>query len=218
MRWFALVCVVAVVAGLAGSAGCDSLAGSDYVGEPLFSLSGSFALPAGGARATPVGGVALLWQDAAGAGGPGVAATALPVATAPPATFHVDRPRDAARGRAVLARRRVELAEAYVFVVADPAAARVMPRGLDRTHVLIYANSDVAGGLTRRRLPRRAGRARAITCARSRRSAAPGTAQQQLIARCIGRRGARTGVRRRGARISSRRSRTAIRSRSRSPP
>jgi hypothetical protein len=33
-----------------------------------------------------------------------------------------------------------------VFVVEDPAAPRLVPRGLDRVHVLVFATADVAPG------------------------------------------------------------------------
>lgn len=125
-------------------AGCDPLAGNDYVGEPMFTLVGSFASTG---PADSVGGLALMWQDPGGDGGPGVAATTVPVALELPATFRVAvplPPPDAARFAFDDAD--VELAEAYVFVVEDPAAPRLVPRGLDRTHVVVYATADVADG------------------------------------------------------------------------
>src|SRR5258707_15889615 len=95
----------------------------------------------------PRGGPAFVWQDAAGADGPGVASTAVPVTLGFPATFKVAvplPPPDVARF--VLDPGGAQLAEAYIFVVANPAAAQLVPRGLDRSHVLVYASADVAPG------------------------------------------------------------------------
>ncbi len=125
-------------------AGCDPLAGSDYVGQPMFTLQGTFASKAN-APASPVGGVALLWQDAHGAGGPGVAATAVPVAIEFPAAFDVSVPApppEAAR----FSFGGVALAEAYIYVVADVAEPRVTTRGMDRDHVLVWAAADIDAG------------------------------------------------------------------------
>ena len=77
MRWFVLLALV----------GCDPLAGNEYVGEPLFTLSGTLSAPDDDVR-----GVALVWQDPKGAGGPGVATTAVPVALEFPAAFRVSIP------------------------------------------------------------------------------------------------------------------------------
>ncbi len=121
-------------------AACDPLAGTDYVGEPLFTLGGTLSAPD-----DQVGGVALVWQDPRGAGGPGVATTAVPVALEFPAAFHVSIPTPPpAAARFTLDG--VELAEAYVYAVVDPSAARPAPRGLARGHVLIFASSDVPPG------------------------------------------------------------------------
>jgi hypothetical protein len=165
-------------------AGCDPLASSAYVGEPMFTLTGTFAATAGH-PGDPPGGLALMWQDSAGAGGPGIASTAVPVTLGFPATFHVAvplPPPDVARF--VLDPGGAQLAEAYIFVVADPAAPQLAPRGLDRSHVLIYASADVAPGsmgadyfggeLTAGYHLRRF--APATT---------PGTAQAALIERCV---------------------------------
>ena len=127
-------------------AACDPLAGSDYVGQPMFTIVGTFASSAN-APADPVGGIALMWQDSVGAGGPGAVATAVPVEIEFPATFRVSvplPPPPAARFK--FDGEDVELAEAYVFVVQDPTAAQLVPLGLDRSHVLIYASADVAEG------------------------------------------------------------------------
>ncbi len=127
-------------------AGCDPLADGGYVGEPMFTLTGTFAATTA-APDDPVGGLALLWQDSVGAGGPGVAATTVPVAIEFPSTFRVAVPLPPPEiARFTFDDSDVELSEAYVFVVADPAAPRPTPRGLDRAHVLIYASGDVAAG------------------------------------------------------------------------
>ena len=165
--------------------GCDSLAGKDYVGEPLFTLTGSFTATST-APDENVGGLALMWQDPIGAGGPGVAATAVPVAIAFPSTFKVDVPSpppDAVKFS--FADGDVQLAEAYVYVVVDPKAPRLVPAGADRAHVLIYASADVAPGTLAADYlggPVSAGyHLRAFTTATT-----PGAAQQQMIARCVG--------------------------------
>jgi hypothetical protein len=157
--------------------GCDSLASKDYVGEPLFTLAGSFASTPTGA----VGGVALLWQDARGAGGPGVAATTVPVALAFPASFRVDVPVPPPNTVRFQLDDGVALAEAYVYVVAD--AAQLAPRGSDRGHVLVFASADVADGtLSADYL---GGPISAGYHLRRFAAGTPGTAQAQLIERCV---------------------------------
>ena len=124
---------VALALCLAG--GCDSLAGHEYVGEPMFTLVGTLESNARTAD-DPVGGLALMWQDTAGPGGPGVAATAVPVAIEFPTTFRVAVPLPPPdQARFGFDDSPARLAEAYVFVVADPASPRLIPRGLDRVHV-----------------------------------------------------------------------------------
>ena len=125
--------------------GCDALAPSDYVGEPLFTLEGTFATTTN-APEDPLGGVALLWQDPSGPDGPGVASTTVPVAIQFPASFHVDipvPPPEAARF--TFADSDVAIAEAYVFVV-ETTADHVVPRGGERVHVVVWASADVADG------------------------------------------------------------------------
>ncbi len=130
MQWCVLVLLAA----------CDPLAGGDYVGEPLFILEGTLSAPD-----DRVGGVALLWQDPSGAGGPGVETTAVPVALAFPAAFKVSIP--APPPPAVrFELDGISLAEAYVYAVVDPAAERPEPRGLARTHVVVFAASEVPEG------------------------------------------------------------------------
>src|SRR5262249_42945379 len=108
---------------------CDSLAGSDYVGLPLFTLHGTFEITAN-APDDALGGIALLWQDSVSAGGPGVVTTTVPVALTFPATFHVDVPVPPPPAvRFGFDDADVQLAEAYLYVVADATAARPTPRG-----------------------------------------------------------------------------------------
>lgn len=165
---------------LACVTGCDPLAGAEYVGDPLFTLTGSFATPV--APAAPVGGVALMWQDTAAAGGPGVAITAVPVAIEFPSTFRVAvpvPPPDAARFAFADG---VELAEAYVYVVDDPGAELPVPRGLARTHVLVYASADVEPGTEA--ADYLGGPLPAGYHLRRFSRTPPGAAQQQMIDRC----------------------------------
>lgn len=128
---------------LAALAGCDPLAGNDYVGQPLITVHGTFA--ATGAPGTPLGGVALLWQDANGPGGPGVAATTVPVSLEFPAAFELRVPAPPPV-EARFAVDGVELAEAYIYVVGDLAQPRRTTRGTDRAHVLVWASGDVVEG------------------------------------------------------------------------
>lgn len=134
---------VLLVVGLV--AGCDSLAADDYVGEPLFTLQGTFATTAN-APDDPLGGVALLWQDTRSADGPGVATTVVPVAIQFPASFRVDipvPPPDAAKF--TFPDTAVQIAEAYVFVV-ETSGAKITPRGGERVHAVVWASADVAEG------------------------------------------------------------------------
>ena len=147
-RRFAFQMRVMRAVGLAALAlaGCDSLASPDYVGEPMFTLVGTFATSAA-APDDPLGGVALMWQDAGGAAGPGMATTRVPVSIRFPATFRVDVPvPPPAIARFTVADGEPQLAEAYVFVVADPAADRLAPRGVDRVHALVFAADDIGAG------------------------------------------------------------------------
>lgn len=135
MRPALLVCLLA---------GCDPVADSEYVGEPMFTLSGTFVATG---KAPDVGGLALMWQDSGGAGGPGVAATTVPVEVEFPSTFRISIPLPPpAIVRFAFDDSDVELAEAYVFVVDDPDAPRPVARGLDRAHALVYASGDVVAG------------------------------------------------------------------------
>ena len=135
---------VAILALLVG-VGCDSVAGTDYVGEPLFTLVGGFA-PTSAQPSLPVGGVALLWQDADGAGGPGKAATAVPVTIEFPASFRVAVPTPPPLSvMFTFGDGGPAIAEAYVYVIADVAATHpIRVLGADRGHAVIYAAGDVA--------------------------------------------------------------------------
>lgn len=134
MRRVLIACVLA---------GCDPLADSSYVGDPLFTLVGTLAAAPG----ESADGIALMWQDPTGARGPGLATTALPVAIEFPATFRVAVPVPPPdEARFTFSDSPVAIAEAYVFVVADPQAPRPIARGVDRTHVLVYATGDVEAG------------------------------------------------------------------------
>jgi hypothetical protein len=157
--------------------GCDSLAGRDYVGEPMFTMTGSFA-SSEVAPSDPVTGVALMWQDARGAGGPGVATTTVPVAIAFPATFRVDVPVPPPDG-ARFALGGVTLAEAYVYVVT----AGGEPRGSDRTHALVFASAEVAAGTVA--ADYLGGAMPAGYHLRQFAIAPPGAAQNQLIESCV---------------------------------
>lgn len=171
--------------------GCDSFAGRDYVGEPLITLAGTFAT-----TSTPigqVGGVALLWQDAEGAGGPGKSAMSVPVSIDFPAAFHVavpaPPPADVMFGFAD----GPQLAECYVFVVADAGSAHPTHiLGADRTHALIWADADVAAGTRAAEYlggPVDAG----FHLRRYVATETPSPAQAELIARCVARGDPREG-------------------------
>jgi hypothetical protein len=127
-------------------AACDPLAGRDYVGEPLITLTGTFA-PTSAAPSDPVGGVALMWQDPDGAGGPGKAATSVPVAMEFPASFSIAVPTPPPDGVALVFGDGSAVAEAYIFVVGDVGEAHpTRLLGAERAHALIYAPSDIAAG------------------------------------------------------------------------
>jgi hypothetical protein len=165
-------------------AGCDSLAGGDYVGEPMFTLSGTLSSK-GSASNDHALGLSLMWQDSGGAGGPGIAASPVPVSLEFPATLRVSialPPPDAARFG--FDDSPAELAEAYLVIVGTDAEVPRQMRGIDRSHVLVWASGDIAEGgqaadylggpvsagyHLRRYVP-------AIT---------PGSAQQRMIDRCV---------------------------------
>jgi hypothetical protein len=125
--------------------GCDGLATNDYVGESLFTLEGTFATTTN-APEDPLGGVALLWQDPAGPDGPGVASTTVPVAIQFPASFEVDIPVPPPAAARFSFEPGIDIAEAYVFVVANTGSDHVTPLGGERTHAVVWASADVPTG------------------------------------------------------------------------
>lgn len=125
-------------------AGCDSLADTDYVGEPMFRLDGTLVTTT--KEPSSATGVALAWQDPGGAGGPGVATTVVPVQTELPATVKIVVPLPPpAAARFVFDDADVELAEAFVLLV-DGAAPRPVSHGIVRDRVVVFATADVAEG------------------------------------------------------------------------
>lgn len=164
--------------------GCDSLAGTDYVGEPMFTLSGTLSSKGSGADDHELG-LSLMWQDSRGAGGPGIAASPVPVSLEFPSTLHLSialPPPDAARF--AFDDSPSELAEAYLVVVGPDADMPHQMRGIDRSHALVWASGDISQGALaadylggpvsagyhlRRHVP--------VTT--------PGAAQQQMIDRCV---------------------------------
>jgi hypothetical protein len=176
MRAFALTLPLAALAG------CDSLASSEYVGDPLFTLTGTFSATST-APQDPVGGLALMWQDTTGAGGPGARATTVPVSIAFPSAFRVDvpvPPPDVAKFS--FADSDVTIAEAYVFVVVDPSQTPLVAAGNDRGHALVYASADVAAGTLA--ADYLGGPITAGYHLRHFAAGTPGMAQSQMIARC----------------------------------
>jgi hypothetical protein len=127
-------------------AACDPYPGANYVGEPLVTLFGSFA-PSSAVPSRESGGIALLWQDAEGAGGPGRSAMSLPAEIRFPSGFEVSVPVPPPEDVRFAFAGGPQLAECYVFVVDGPAVAHPTRfLGADRTHALIYAEGDVAAG------------------------------------------------------------------------
>jgi hypothetical protein len=127
-------------------AGCDPFIGGDYVGDPLVTLTGSFA-PSSEAPSRHAGGIALLWQDAEGAGGPGKAVMAVPVELSFPSGFEVAIPAPPPDSVRFAFADGTPLAECYVFVIeGEPVDHPTQFLGADRTHALIYAAGDVAPG------------------------------------------------------------------------
>ncbi|MDQ3338411.1 MAG: hypothetical protein M4D80_24865 [Myxococcota bacterium] len=171
MRPVLLVCLLT---------GCDPLADSGYVGEPMFTLTGTFVAPG---KTPDVGGLALMWQDSGGAGGPGIVMTTVPVEVEFPSTFRVSVPLPPPAIVRFAFDDGVELAEAYVFVVDDPDAARPTPHGLDRAHALVYASEDVAAGT--QAADYLGGPVSAGYHLRRYTTAEPGAAQRTMIDRCV---------------------------------
>jgi len=135
VKWLVVVPVLATA--------CDSLAGGDYVGEPLITLAGTFAPTS--APPAEVGGIALLWQDAEGSGGPGKAIVAVPVSIEFPTRFAVQVPAPPPDDVTFAFADGTRLAECYVYVVADDTDTRQF-LGADRTHALVWTAGDVSAG------------------------------------------------------------------------
>ena len=166
MRPALLVCLLA---------GCDPLATGDYVGEPMFTLTGTFVAPG---ETPDVSGLALMWQDSGGAGGPGIAKTMVPVEVELPSKFRVAVPLPPPE-HVRFAFDDVELAEAYVFVIDDADE----PHGLDRAHARVWASKDVEPGT--QAADYFGGPITAGYHLRRYTTAAPSSAQRTMIERCI---------------------------------
>jgi len=159
--------------------GCDPLADNTYVGEPMFTLKGTLVTTAKDSPAA--GGLALAWQDAGGAGGPGVAMTVVPAKTElATVTISVPLPPPAA-GRFAFDDG-VELAEAFVLLVEDPDAPRPVSRGIVRDRVVVFAAGDVAAGT---QAADYFGGPLAAGYHLRRIGGAPGASQQVMIDRCV---------------------------------
>ncbi len=187
IRLMRLLAVTIVVAGLLG---CDSLASSDYVGQPLFTLTGTFVAASSSPQGS-VGGLALLWQDpASSAGRTGVSPrppcrcrsrfhrqfSVIDVHAPPPLTPRGSRSRTPTLAIAggVRVRRR------------DPTHPRrsCEPCGAsDRGHALVYCERRRRRRHAGRRLPRRRDLRRLLSHLRQLlpRAATPGMAQAQMI-------------------------------------
>jgi hypothetical protein len=176
---------------LAGLAviGCTPLADQSYAGEALFAMAGTFS-----ATRAPIevdARLALLWQDAETAGGPGIATTPIPFTVG---AFGVFRAEVVAvpgeRARFTFAADGPVLAEAYLHVVlANPVAPTDQDLGVEAAHVVIHADRDVDGGDAADYLggPVAAGyHLRRFTTTDQ-----PGAAQRALIDRCVARTGDR---------------------------
>jgi hypothetical protein len=168
-------------ASLVTSAGCDSLADGDYVGEPMFELDATLVTTS--KEPTPASGIALAWQDPGGAGGPGVAMTIVPVQTELPATVKIVVPLPPPlAARFAFDDADVELAEAFVLLV-DDGTPRPMSHGIVRDRVVVFATGDVAAGTQAAEYL--GGPVRAGYHLRKLVNATPGTAQQVMIDRCV---------------------------------
>jgi len=121
-------------------AACDSLAGPAYVGNPLITLRGELDATGSPAGATEL---ALLWQDAVDAGGPGAVSTILPLSVSSDSSFVAPVPSGPPpEAMFQIAEGEPRLAEGFIYVASRPS--RLL--GLVRDHVLVYASDDVADG------------------------------------------------------------------------
>ena len=181
--------------------GCDPLADNTYLGEPMLTLEGTFS--DAGRLAGVSGELALLWQDARGAGGPGVQVTALPFAVSSLGVFTAIVPVPPAPAvRFGFDDGGPALGEAYVHVVTGvPISTSELDLGLDLDHVVVFAERDVVDGDAAGYLggPVTAGyHLRRFTA-----TATVGPAQRQLIERCVTATGERASCEaRRGYRLA----------------
>lgn len=161
--------------------GCDPLASSDYVGEPMFRISATLVTAT--KQSPDAGGIALAWQDPGGAGGPGIATTVVPVQTRLDGmTISVPLPPPLA-ARFAFDDGDVELAEAFVLLVDDAAGARPVPHGIARDRVLVFATAEVRAGSEA--ADYLGGPMAAGYHLRKLGHGALGVAQQQMIERCV---------------------------------
>jgi hypothetical protein len=169
--------------------GCDSLADNTYVGEPIITLEGSFSEISRPIRVDGI--LALLWQDATGAGGPGAEVTVIPLEISSLGTFAAAVPIPAPND--VMFRfddAGPALGEAYVHVVTGvPIRGPGDDLGFDPVHVLVFAEHDVTAGDAAGYL------GGAVTAGYHLRrftvTTTPGPAQRQLIERCAASTGSR---------------------------
>jgi hypothetical protein len=171
------------VAWALATTGCDPLADNTYVGEPLITLEGSFSETI---RTIHVDGkLALLWQDADTAGGPGAHVIVVPFALGSLGTFTAPVPVPPPPGAMFgFDDAGPELAEAYVHLVTHvPITTSEFDLGLDPVHVLVFAQRDIVDGDAAGYL------GGAVTAGYHLRrftpTNTPGPAQRQLIERCV---------------------------------
>lgn len=169
-------CVLATI-------GCDPLADNTYVGEPMITLEGTFS-----ETSQPIdvdGKLALLWQDARTAGGPGAEVTVVPFVIGSLGAFTTPIPVPPPVGAMFgFDDGGPELGEAYVHIVTHvPITTSDFDLGSDPVHALVFAQHDVAGGDAADYL------GGAVTAGYHLRrftpTATPGPAQRQLIERCV---------------------------------
>jgi hypothetical protein len=172
----------AVLLAVATSA-CDPLVDAAYTGEPLFTLKGTLS-EAMRPHDTDAQ-IALLWQDPRTAGGPGVDAAVIPFELDALGSFTAEVPaQPPAAAWFAFDDGGPRLGEAYLHVVTHvPLATSEFDLGSDLTHVLVYADRDVAGGSASEYLGGDvvAGyHLRSFTV-----TTEPTAAQRELIARCV---------------------------------
>jgi hypothetical protein len=175
MKWALLLAVV--------TSACDPLVDDTYTGQPLFALRGT--LPEDTRPHEASNGLALLWQDPATAGGPGVAAAALPFALDALSSFTAAIPvKPPAAAWFAFDDGGPRLGEAYLHVVSHlPVTLSDFDLGLDPVHVIIYADGDTAGGQAADYLGGEVSAGYHLR--RFTPTGEPGAAQRALIARCV---------------------------------